>query len=321
MRAVVTGSTGFIGSRLVDGLLEEGDEVLALDDLRDTRSRKVHFLPPRLRKEGYRFEAADFLDPNSLRCLIKDAEVVFHLAGTTDLKMSDEENMRQNRASTAGTLNMLLAAKNAGVKRVVMSSSSAVYGNAVPLPVKESDPVVTSSPEAKSCLAAEEYCRLFHDGYGLQTVSLRFFDVYGPGQRPDRDIGVMTERVLKGQNPQIHGDGDRRLDLTFITDAVDAVRLCAHCPDLKGGPLNICSGRTTTMNQIAQDILEATGRTGLEPEHLPPGQAEAGHILGDNTLAKELLGWEPETSIRQGVAQLVEWYKKDRDPVGQSARP
>jgi nucleoside-diphosphate-sugar epimerase len=126
---------------------------------------------------------------------------------------------------------------------------------------------------------------------------------------------MMTERALKGQRPRIHGDGKRPVDLTFITDAVDAIRRCADCPDLKGRPLNICSGGTTTMNQIAIAILEAAGRPGGEPEWLPELPDETLQILGDNTLAKELLGWEPKVLIRQGIGEFVEWYKMNRSPI------
>lgn len=315
MKAVVTGGAGFIGSTLVDRLLEEGNEVVVVDNFDDYYSGKMRFLQPHVGKGGFRLDEVDILDLNSLRRSFEGADVVFHLAAQAGVRISVKDPMKAHMANTTGTLNVLLAAKNAGVKRVVSSSSSSVYGNVHKLPVKETDPTVPISPYAASKLAAEEYCRLFYDLYGLQSVSLRYFTVYGPRQRPDMAIRIFTERALSGQRPQIYGDGNQTRDFTFISDVVDAIRRCADCPDPKGQPLNVCSGRRITVNQVVKRILEATGRPDLEPEYLPSQQGDVDHTWGDNTRAKELLGWEPKVSIEKGLVDFVQWYKKFRDLI------
>jgi UDP-glucose 4-epimerase len=170
MKAVVTGGAGLIGSTLVDQLLMDGHEVVALDDLKDDHSKSVHFLQPQLGKVDFRLEAVDLLDPNRLRGFLVDADVIFHLTGHTISERPADGVAQDNLANTTGTLNVLLAAKNAGVKRVISSSSSAVYRKATNLPVKETDPTTTTSSGAKIALANEEYCQLFNDIYGLQTV-------------------------------------------------------------------------------------------------------------------------------------------------------
>ena len=314
MKAVVTGGAGFIGSTLVDRLLEEGNEVVALDRLEDRNSENKRFLQPHIGQEGFRLDEVNVLDLNGLRQSVVGADVIFHLVMQAGAG-SETDPVKAQMSNTAGTLNVLLAAKNAGVRRVVSSSSSSVYGNGRYFPWKETDPTVPVSPYGASQLAAEEYCRLFHELYGLQSVSLRFFTVYGPRQRPDAAISVFTERALSGQHPQIYGDGTQTGDFTFISDVVGAIRLCADCPDPKGRPLNICSGEGTTINQVVRRILDAAGRPDLEPEYLPPRQGEAEQIRGDNTQAKELLGWESKVPMEKGLVEFVEWYKKFGDLI------
>ena len=300
---------------MVDRLLDEGHEVVAVDNFDDYYSGKMRFLQPHMGKEGFRLDEVNILDLDSLRRSVEGADVVFHLAAQAGVRISVKDPMKAHMANTTGTLNVLLAAKSAGVRRVVSSSSSSVYGNAHSLPVKETDPTIPISPYAASKLAAEEYCRLFYDLYGLQSVSLRYFTVYGPRQRPDMAIRIFTERALNGQRPQIFGDGNQTRDFTFVSDVVDAIRRCADCPDPKGQPLNVCSGRTITVNQVVRRLLEAAGRPDLEPEYLPPQQGDVDHTWGDNTRAKHLLDWEPKVQIENGLVEFVDWYRKFRDRI------
>ena len=170
-------------------------------------------------------------------------------------------------------------------------------------------------------LAAEEYCRLFHDLYGLQSISLRYFTVYGPRQDRGMAISGFAERALSGQRPQIHGDGGLARDFVFITDAVDAIRRCADCADPKGQALNVCSGKATTMAQVANEILKAAGRPDLEIEFLPSRQDGVERMWGDNTRAKELLDWEPKVPMDKGLVEFVKWYEKSRDPIDPARCP
>jgi UDP-glucose 4-epimerase len=311
MRAVVTGGAGFIGSTLVDRLLEKGDNVVVVDNLGGPYSENFGFLQPHIGKEGFRLDRINILDLNGLRQSVAGADIIFHLAAQADTG-SGTDLVKAQMANATGTLNVLLAAKHAGVRRVISSSSSSVYGNASSLPARETDPTVPASPRGSSKLATEEYCHLFHNLYGLESLSLRYFTVYGPRQRPDTVISALTERALKGQRPQIRGDGNLAGDYVFISDAVDAILRCIHCPDPNGAPLNICSGVAITTDRLVCGILEATGRPDLEPEYLPPGPDEEERIWGDNTRAKYLLGWEPRVQIEEGLVEFVEWYKKSR---------
>jgi UDP-glucose 4-epimerase len=311
MRAVVTGAAGFIGSTLTDLLLAEGHEVVAVDNFDDYYSGKMRFLGKHLDNDAFRLEEVDIMDIDALRQSFEDAEVVFHLAAQAGVRISVKDPMRSHHANTTGTLNVLLAARDEGVRRVISSSSSSVYGNAVRLPAREDDPTVPVSPYAASKLAAEYYCSLFYKLYGLESVSLRYFTVYGPRQRPDMAIRIFTDRALDGKRPQIFGDGEQRRDFTFITDVVDAIRRCSDCPDPKGEPLNVCSGSAVTVNHVVRLILKATGREDLEPEYLPPQPGDVDHTWGDNSKAKRLLGWEPKVRIDEGLRRFVEWYRKE----------
>lgn len=312
MRAVVTGGAGFIGSTLVDRLLENGDDVVVVDNLEGRYSENIGFLQPHIGKEGFRLDRTSILDLNGLRHSIAGADIIFHLAEQADRGLA-KDHAKAQMTNTIGTLNVLLAAKNAGVGRVISSSSSSVYGDAYSLPARETDPTVPSSPHGSSKLAEEEYCLLFYDLYGLESLSLRYFNVFGPRQRPDMAISALTERVLNGQNPQIPGDGSSAGDYIFISDVVDAILRCVHCPDPKGRPLNICSGVATSTNRLVWEIMEAAGRPDLEPEHLSPGPDEEERLWGDNTRAKDLLGWEPKVRMEEGLIKFVEWYKKTRN--------
>jgi len=306
----VTGAAGFIGSTLTDLLLSEGHEVVAVDNFDDYYSGKMRFLTPHLESPSFRLLETDILDLDALRQSFEDADVVFHLAAQAGVRISVKDPMRSHHANTTGTLNVLLAARDEGVKRVVSSSSSSVYGNAVRLPARETDPAVPISPYAASKLAAEYYCSLFYQLYGLESVSLRYFTVYGPRQRPDMAIRIFTDRALDGKRPQIFGDGEQTRDFTFISDVVSAIRRCADCPDPKGEPLNICSGSTVSVNEVVGSILKAVGREDLEPEYLPPQPGDVDHTWGDNSKAGSLLDWQPKVSIDEGLLRFVRWYKE-----------
>ncbi len=311
MRAVVTGAAGFIGSSLADLLLMEGHEVVAVDNFDDYYSGKMRFLGRHLGSEAFRLREIDILDLDALRHSFEGADVVFHLAAQAGVRVSVRDPLRSHHVNTTGTLNVLLAARDGGVKRVISSSSSSVYGNAVRLPVREEDRTVPISPYAVSKLAAEHYCSLFYQLYGLESISLRYFTVYGPRQRPDMSIRIFTDRALDGKRPQVFGDGEQTRDFVFITDVVDAIRRCADCPDLRGGPLNVCSGFTVSINRVVSSILKEVGREDLEPEYLPPQPGDVGHTWGDNSKAKRLLGWEPQVNIDEGLRRFVDWYRKE----------
>lgn len=313
MKVAVTGAAGFIGSTLTDRLLQDGHHVVAVDNFDDYYSGKMRFLEPHLGDDSFELHQVSILEQKELERSFRGVEVVFHLAAQAGVRISVKDPMRSHQANATGTLSVLLAAREAGARRVVSSSSSSVYGNARKLPVSETDVAIPVSPYAASKLSAEMYCRLFYELYGLESISLRYFTVYGPRQRPDMAIRIFTDRALKGLPPQIFGDGEQTRDFTYIDDVVDAVYRCASCPDPKGEPLNVCSGRTVKVNHVVTEILKATGRTDLRPEHLGTQQGDVDHTWGDNSKAKALLDWGPKVGIEEGIRRFVEWYKDRRE--------
>jgi UDP-glucose 4-epimerase len=313
MKVAVTGAAGFIGSTLTDRLLQDGHHVIAVDNFDDYYSGKMRFLEPHLGDDSFELHQVSILEQKELERSFRGVEVVFHLAAQAGVRISVKDPMRSHQANATGTLSVLLAAREAGARRVVSSSSSSVYGNARKLPVSETDVAIPVSPYAASKLSAEMYCRLFYELYGLESISLRYFTVYGPRQRPDMAIRIFTDRALRGLPPQIFGDGEQTRDFTYIDDVVDAVYRCASCPDPKGEPLNVCSGRTVKVNHVVTEILKATGRTDLRPEHLGTQQGDVDHTWGDNSKAKALLDWGPKVGIEEGIRRFVEWYKDRRE--------
>jgi UDP-glucose 4-epimerase len=309
MKVAVTGAAGFIGSTLTDRLLQDGHHVIAVDNFDDYYSGKMRFLEPHLGDDSFELHQVSILEQKELERSFEGVEVVFHLAAQAGVRISVKDPMRSHQANATGTLSVLLAAREAGAKRVVSSSSSSVYGNARKLPVSETDVAIPVSPYAASKLSAEMYCRLFYELYGLESISLRYFTVYGPRQRPDMAIRIFTDRALKGLPPQIFGDGEQTRDFTYIDDVVDAVYRCASCADPKGEPLNVCSGRTVKVNHVVTEVRKATGRTDLRPEHLATQQGDVDHTWGDNSKAKALLDWGPKVSIEEGIRRFVDWYK------------
>ena len=317
MKAIVTGAAGFIGSTLVDKLLSKGHEVVAVDNFDDYYAGKMRFLESHLNRADFKLHKIDILDLEALKRCFEGGDIVFHLAAQAGVRFSVNNPLKVHDVNTTGTLNVLIAARDKGVGKVVNSSSSSVYGNAKHLPVKEDDTLSPVSPYAASKLAAEIYCKVFFDLYGLPSISLRYFTVYGPRQRPDMAIRIFTDRALKGSRPQIFGDGEQTRDFTFIHDVVDAIYRCGDLSNLDGSALNICSSQTISVNKIVLAILKATGREDLKPEYLPPQQGDVEHTWGDNSKAGKLLGWKPQIAIDEGLKRFVEWYVSNRDiPTG-----
>jgi len=311
MKYVVTGAAGFIGTHLVDSLLAEDHEVIAVDNFDDYYSGKMRFLEPHMKDKNFQLLTASVLEQDLMTKTFHGADAVVHLAAQAGVRASIENPMKAHTVNGTGTLSMLLAAKDAGVKRVVNSSSSSVYGDAKSLPAKEDTQLNPISPYAASKLVAEHYTKQFHDIYGLDTISLRYFTVYGPRQRPDMAIRIFTEHALRGKKPPIFGTGEYSRDFTFISDIIRAIRLSIDCPNPKGRPVNIGSGNPVTVNHIAFRILELCGRKDLGLEYLPPKAGDVAHTWGDISLAKELLGWNPSINIEEGLGLFVKWYKEN----------
>ncbi len=293
---IVTGGAGFIGSHLVDRLVADGHEVEVVDNLLLGKKEFVN--------KKASFSKVDIRDYARLKKVFNGVEAVFHLAADPRLPVSIEDPVGTHEINVTGTLNVLLAAKESGVKKVVFSSSCAVYGDQS-LPISENAIPHPLSPYGLHKLIGEEYCRLFSKLYGLKTVCLRYFNVFGPrklatGSYP-MVIPVFLSQRRKGEAMTIVGDGLQTRDYIYVSDVVEAniKALASEAED--GRAINIGSGKETSVNEIAKLI-------GGENINVPERPGEMKNIRADNTLARELLGWEPSITLEEGIAELKkEW--------------
>jgi len=295
-RIVVTGGAGFIGSHLVDALSPAND-VVVLDDF--SSGRMENLLGP----AGHRIVRGSVTRPSQLRLVLRGADIVFHLAARPSVPGSVADPQGSARVNLDGTLNVLVAARDCGVKKVVFSSSCAVYGDALP-PVKESAAPAPRSPYAVQKLAAEHYCRNFQDLYGLRTVCLRYFNVFGPRQDPGSQyaavVPVFFRDLLRKGKVTIFGDGRQTRDFIFVDDVVRANLLAARTKRADGAVLNIATGRGTSVNTLANEIARLAGKP-LVVKRAPPREGDIRHSFADITRAARLLGFRPETTLARGL--------------------
>jgi len=295
VRACVTGAAGFIGSQIQDALLARGDQVLAIDDLSTGRREYLN-----RRAELYE---ADLAIDRGLADALTGVDVVFHTAALARVPRSIEQPLETHAANVTGTLNLLKACADAGVRRVVYSSSSSVYGDQPTLPLTEDMPPNPLNPYACQKYMGEIYCRNFVQVYGLETVCLRYFNVYGPRQVMEGAyrlvIGIFLEQREHGQPLTIHGDGEQTRDFTHVSDVVRANLLAAESARVgRGEAINIGSGREFSINQVAALI-------GGPTVHTPPRGNDERFKRAGIQRARELLGWEPTVKLEDGVADLL----------------
>lgn len=293
-KAAVTGGAGFIGSNLVDALVERGYEVAVIDNLAAGKREHVH---PKAA-----LHVVDIRETGKLAEIFEGADVVFHLAALPRIQYSIDYPQETNDVNVNGTVSVLEAARKAGVRRVVYSASSSAYGNQETLPVKESMPAQPQTPYALQKYVGELYMRVFSEIYGLETVSLRYFNIYGFRQSEEGAYALVIARFMKqkreGQNLTVTGDGEQTRDFTHVRDAVAANILAAESDTVgKGEVINIGAGAETSVNAIARLI-------GGTVEHIPP-RIEIRRNRADNTLARELLGWTPTVHLEDGIRELL----------------
>jgi UDP-glucose 4-epimerase len=309
MRALVTGGAGFIGSNLVDALVEAGDDVVVLDDLSTGFAENLH--PAATLVEG------EVSDPAAVARAVAGCEVVFHQAAHRAVLRSVEQPLDTDRANVGGTLTVLVAARDAGARRVVCASSSSVYGGAEQLPTPETAPLVPRSPYAVSKLAGEHYCRVFWELFGLETVALRYFNVYGPRQRPDSRyaavIPLFVAALRRGLPPEVHGDGLQSRDFTFITDAVAANLRAAEAPAERcaGRAYNVAGGASYSLLDLIAVLQRLIG-VEVTPSHVAPRPGDVRHTRADVTAAAADLGHHPAVSFEEGLARTVDWFRVRR---------
>jgi len=291
-KVIVTGGAGFIGSNLTDKLIEKGYEVHVLDNL--SGGRREHVNPRAVLHE------VDITDYDTIRPLFDGAEYVFHLAAMPRVQYSIEYPRETNKANVVGTLKVLVSAKEAGVKKVIYSASSSAYGDQPVMPLVETMPANPKSPYGLQKHIGELYCRVFSEVYGLPTVCLRYFNVYGPRQSDEGDYALVIAKFLKqkkgGQKLTIIGDGLQTRDFTSVHDVVRANILAMEKETPNSEVINVGAGRNFSVNEVAKLV---GGEVDYLPERLEPRDTRA-----DNTKAREILGWIPEVKLEDGIAEL-----------------
>ena len=306
MRILVTGGAGFIGSNLVDALVERGDEVTVVDDLSTGRRENLDGALAR----GARLVEADIRDADGLGSIFADArpEAVFHLAAQIDVRKSVADPAWDAGINVGGTINVLAAASDAGVRRFVNTSSGgAIYGEGQIIPAPESHPVAPEAPYGLSKFCAEQYCEIYLRMHGLSTVSLRYGNVYGPRQDPLGEAGVIaifSGRLLEGEQPTVYGDGLQTRDYVYVGDVV-AANLDAAASDAHG-PFNIGTGVASSVLDIVVALAALQPDRPFEPQHEPERAGEVRNISLDTSRAREELGWAPRVELHEGLRMTFE---------------
>ena len=307
---LVTGAAGFIGSNIVEALLARNAQVRAVDNLSTGR---LENLAPFA--EHIEFIQGDIGDQELLNQALRDVDYVIHQAALPSVPRSVEDPFASNHANVTSTLRLLIAARDAGVKRVVFASSSSVYGDTPTLPKHEEMPTSPQSPYAVTKMAGEDYCKVFTRVYGLPTIALRYFNVFGPRQDPLSQyaavIPAFIAAMLDGRSPIIYGDGAQSRDFTYVGDVARANILACHSEGGIGGAFNIACGRRTSLLDLVAAINTELG-TEISPEHEPPRQGDVKHSLADITQAQEHLGFTPQVTFEEGLRATIAAMKKLR---------
>lgn len=305
IRIVVTGGAGFIGSHIVENLLERGNEVVCIDNFDSYYNPMIkrQNIKPFLENNDFTFVEGDIRNKELLRENLEGADYVFHEAAQAGVRISVENPGKPHEVNATGTLNLLEAARDTDVKKVINASSSSVYGKVEYLPFDEAHPNQPVSPYGVSKLLAEHYCRVFEELYGLKSVSLRYFTVYGKRMRPDLAISIFTRAALNNEPINIFGDGSKTRDFTYIDDIVNANMLCIE----KGsGVYNIGGGHSVSINELASKIIEINDSKS-EIIHTANMKGDAEHTLASSAKAGREIGWKPETSIETGLKKYARW--------------
>ncbi|HEY3295948.1 MAG TPA: SDR family oxidoreductase [bacterium] len=308
-RFLVTGGAGFIGSNLVEELLKRGHDVAVFDNF--ATGRKVNLQP--FMKDIELIEA-DLRDAAAVRAAMRGRHYVLHQGALPSVSRSVQDPVASNDVNVCGTLNVLLAARDEGVRRVVAASSSSVYGDTPTLPKIEQMPVLPMSPYAVSKLATEKYCAAFYKVYGFEAVALRYFNVFGPRQDPTSQysavIPLFITAVLKGKKPTIHGDGLQSRDFTFVANVIDANLRACYTDGVGGEFFNVACGERYTLLDLLHTIGEITGMP-AEANHEQGRAGDVRHSLADISKIKTAMGFEPLVKFRQGLEATVAFFSQE----------
>ncbi len=306
-RYLVTGGAGFIGSHIVTRLVKDGHFVRVVDDLSSGKRENIEHI-----REAIEFVQCDIRNAAAVREATEGVDYVLHQAAVSSVAKSVADPVTSAAVNIAGTINVLVAARDAGVKRVVFASSAAVYGESEVSPKREDmqpDPV---SPYAADKLAGEAYCRVFGRVYGLETVALRYFNVFGPRQDPQSDYAAAVPKfittLLQGEAPTIFGDGEQSRDLVYVEDVVAANLLAAHAPAASGKVYNIAGGKSLTINEVVATLIQLIG-IDVAPMYGPVRAGDVRHSAADISRARADIGYENVTGFEDGLRTTVAWYR------------
>jgi nucleoside-diphosphate-sugar epimerase len=306
---LVTGGSGFIGSHMVDELLRRGERVRVLDNLSTGRQQNLSHVADRIE-----FHELDIRNLQQIQSLFSGVDYVIHLAAIPSVPRSVKDPLTSNSVNIDGTLHVLLAARDAGVKRLVFAASSSAYGDNPVLPRVETHAPRPLSPYGLTKLAGEYYCQLFTNLYGFETVALRYFNIFGPRQNPDSPytgvLSLFIAAYIRGQVPVIFGDGEQSRDFTYVANAVKATLSACTAPGAAGKVINVGVGENFTLNRTIQLLNEIFGRQ-VQPQYQPPREGDVRESLANISVARHTLGYEPDFRYEDGLRKTVEWYRTE----------
>jgi UDP-glucose 4-epimerase len=309
MKVLVTGGAGFIGSHLAGRLLEDGHEVRILDNFSTGRRSNIEALADEIEVvEG------DIQSYERAHAAVRGCELAFHQAALPSVPRSIQDPLTSNASNVTGLLNVMLAARDAGVRRVMYASSSSVYGANPALPKSEDMTPLPISPYAVAKLAGEGYCRAFGEVYGLETVALRYFNVFGPRQDPRSQYAAVIPNfiaaLLRGESPTIYGDGEQSRDFTYVENVVRGNMLAIDAPNVTGRAYNVACGESVTLNELFAELRDLLGGD-VEPTYSDPRPGDVRHSLADVSAARRDLAYEPTVLLREGLSRTVEHFRDE----------
>ncbi len=305
---LVTGGAGFIGSHLSEELRRRGHAVRVLDSLVTGKMRNLEHIP------GVEFMQGDVADLDACRRAVEGMDYVLHQAAIPSVPKSVKDPVTSNRANIDGSLNMLVAARDAGVKRLVYAGSSSAYGDTPTLPKREDMPTRPLSPYALQKLVAEQYCQMFTDLYGFETVTIRYFNVFGPRQDPGSPysgvISLFATALLAGRRPTIYGDGEQTRDFTYVVNVVDGVLRACEAPAAAGHVINVATGGRISLNELLRVMNETVG-TDLQPIYQDARVGDVRDSQADIAKAEGVLGYAPRVSLEDGLRATLAWCREE----------
>ena len=307
-RILVTGGAGFIGSHIVERLIKEDCEVGVIDNLSTGSESNI---ATHIRAKKVRLFNCDISDFAGVSEIVQEYETIIHEAALVSVSRSVEDPATVNSVNVDGSLNLLKAAVDSKVQKFIFASSSSVYGDSETLPKKESMTTNPISPYGVSKLTAENYCTTFARVYGLKTVSLRYFNVYGPRQKSGPYSGVIpifVKKVLSGEAPAVNGDGNQIRDFTYVDDVVQANILCLKKSVRPGEVYNVAAGKTISINDLASRIIELVGKSNLVPVHGPERNGDIRASYADITKISHDLGYKPRFTMKEGLEKVIDWF-------------